>query len=313
MRFSLFLALLLTPAAAQDGGNYYDLTVPGAFDITESYPGLFVVENGPDQGTWIAGLPSGSGVTAWTDTLALCRGFRGVLLHVRDSGPEQDPGGEACTEDLPILNDLTGKIALVRRGVCEFANKAFNVQTASAVGFVIYNDERVQPPDDTTLLNMGGDVSSQVTIPGLFIGARLGRDLAWQVASGQPVEVTLGVRDDVDVDTDGNGFPDAQVPVYRCDDVGAAAAPPTPAGLALTIAPNPVRDAAAVTLAFDAPRAVRVAVYDVLGREVAVLHDGPAAADLRLALDASRLAPGIYVVRAAGEGLAASRPLTVVR
>jgi hypothetical protein len=57
-----------------------------------------------------------------------------------------------------------------------------------------------------------------------------------------------------------------------------------------------------------------MALYDVLGREVAVLHDGPLAAGAhRLALDASRLPPGVYVVRAVGAGLGLRRSVTVAR
>jgi hypothetical protein len=56
-------------------------------------------------------------------------------------------------------------------------------------------------------------------------------------------------------------------------------------------------------------------VYDVLGRRVAVLHDGPLAAERteRLALSAQGLASGVYLVRVAGEAFTATRRLTVVR
>lgn len=40
-------------------------------------------------------------------------------------------------------------------------------------------------------------------------------------------------------------------------------------------------------------------VYDLLGRRVALLHDGIATGALTLSLDASTLAPGTYVVRRA--------------
>ncbi|PAP77084.1 T9SS type A sorting domain-containing protein [Rubrivirga marina] len=79
--------------------------------------------------------------------------------------------------------------------------------------------------------------------------------------------------------------------------------------------PNPARNGAAVTvpLRVAEPGAVRVAVFDVVGREVAVLHDGPAAAgDLRLTVD-TPLAAGVYVVRATTGAAAVTRTLTVVR
>ena len=59
---------------------------------------------------------------------------------------------------------------------------------------------------------------------------------------------------------------------------------------------------------------MRVSVYDVLGREVAVLHDGPAEAGWhRAKVAAGQLAPGMYVVRLAGGAEARSARLTVVR
>jgi hypothetical protein len=78
--------------------------------------------------------------------------------------------------------------------------------------------------------------------------------------------------------------------------------------------PNPARYGATVTLTLPQAGAVEVALYDVLGRRVAVVHEGPLAAGQHaLALDTSRLASGLYVVRAAGEGFAVSRRITVVR
>ena len=37
---------------------------------------------------------------------------------------------------------MTGKIALIRRGVCLFTSKTINAQNAGAAAVVIYNDER---------------------------------------------------------------------------------------------------------------------------------------------------------------------------
>ena len=60
---------------------------------------------------------------------------------------------------------------------------------------------------------------------------------------------------------------------------------------------------------------VRAAVYDALGREVAVLHDGPLAAGTSVALsvETSALAPGVYIVRAQGESTSLTQRLTVAR
>ena len=91
----------------------------------------------------------------------------------------------------------------------------------------------------------------------------------------------------------------------------ATEGPASAGGPSLALAPNPASGAVRVTLGGLA-EPVRVAVYDVLGREVAVVHDGPAPS-AGLALDAGRLGPGLYLVRAVTPSGAATRALTVVR
>jgi len=86
-----------------------------------------------------------------------------------------------------------------------------------------------------------------------------------------------------------------------------------PKASSLTVYPNPTAGRATATLALPKAVEVRVAVYDVLGREVAVLHDGPlAAGSHRLAFDGD-LPAGVYLVRATGDGLRAAQRVTVVR
>jgi hypothetical protein len=57
-----------------------------------------------------------------------------------------------------------------------------------------------------------------------------------------------------------------------------------------------------------------VAVYDVLGREVAVLHDGlTSAQEETVTFDASALPAGLYIVRLEAEGVASARRVIHVR
>ncbi len=90
---------------------------------------------------------------------------------------------------------------------------------------------------------------------------------------------------------------------------------PNASGARLTVAgPNPVRGQTALSLSLVAPEAVTVSVVDLLGRNVQTLHEGPLPADRHtLDVDASRLAPGVYVVRAQGETFSATQRLTVIR
>jgi hypothetical protein len=79
--------------------------------------------------------------------------------------------------------------------------------------------------------------------------------------------------------------------------------------------PNPVRQA--TTLRYGLPQAgtVRLAVYDVLGRRVAMLAEGrkQAAGWHRLRWNAERLASGVYFVRLTTDGEQRTRKVVVVR
>lgn len=87
-------------------------------------------------------------------------------------------------------------------------------------------------------------------------------------------------------------------------------------GAELTAAyPNPSSTTAAAYLSVANTQNVRVAVYDLLGREVAELFNGMVQSGQRerLVLDASSLAPGVYVYRATGDTFTQSQLLTVTR
>ena len=96
---------------------------------------------------------------------------------------------------------------------------------------------------------------------------------------------------------------------------GAVAAEPGATALdALAVFPNPASGPATVELTTAGPGPVRVSVVDVLGREQAVLWDGPLGTDRhRFAVETGALAPGVYVVRVEAERGRLSRALTVVR
>jgi hypothetical protein len=81
------------------------------------------------------------------------------------------------------------------------------------------------------------------------------------------------------------------------------------------VRPNPARSGGALTLEVARAQHVRVALYDAVGRQVAVLHDGLVAAGrpVALTLGAGRLPGGAYVVRATGPDGAATRQVTLLR
>lgn len=78
--------------------------------------------------------------------------------------------------------------------------------------------------------------------------------------------------------------------------------------------PNPFRDGTTLAFELPAPGDVRLAVYDMLGREVATLADGPHDTGRHeVRLDAADLPSGVYVARLTAGGVRASTLLTRLR
>ncbi len=78
--------------------------------------------------------------------------------------------------------------------------------------------------------------------------------------------------------------------------------------------PNPSSGAVSVPITLKHASKVRLAVFDVLGREVASFHDGVLeAGDHALRVDTSALRSGVYVVRLVAAEYSATRRFTIVR
>jgi hypothetical protein len=112
-----------------------------------------------------------------------------------------------------------------------------------------------------------------------------------------------------------------EIPSPFVDDLAfgtpAVATEPSALPERLTLAspyPNPSRTAATLAYGLSEATDVRLVLYDILGREVAVVAEGTHGAGAHTAmLDTSRLASGLYVARLTAGSEAATRRLTVVR
>lgn len=86
-----------------------------------------------------------------------------------------------------ITNDLTGKVALVYRGTCEFGAKALAAQNAGAIAVIIVNNIAGAP------IAMGaGAVGGSVTIPTVMISQADGDLIHDQMEAGEDVVVFIG-------------------------------------------------------------------------------------------------------------------------
>jgi len=119
----------------------------------------------------------------------------------------------------------------------------------------------------------------------------------------------------VGADTESGGASQAGRAYLFSTSTIVAAEPETgEATLTLTAAPNPATTSATLTFARRAPGPVRLAVYDVLGREFAVLLDGVRPAGSHEAtFGVETLPPGVYLVRLEADGASLTRRLTVAR
>ena len=110
------------------------------------------------------GIPSG-GITA------------DLALLIDESG-DSDACQPAVNED-----ELYGKIAVVRRGSCNFADKVMAAQIAGAVACIIVNNQ-------SGVTNPGGSMFG-ITIPSFMISQSNGQSIITELENGGPVNGTL--------------------------------------------------------------------------------------------------------------------------
>ncbi|MFD5701289.1 M28 family metallopeptidase [Streptomyces lasiicapitis] len=105
----------------------------------------------------------------------------GVQAAVAAARVDETPG---CEADDYTSDTFTGKIALVKRGACTFAEKEAAATKAGAIGLVLYNHSGDQPVKGNL------EVPENAHIPAVGISKAEGEKLAEQVAKG---EVKLSV------------------------------------------------------------------------------------------------------------------------
>jgi hypothetical protein len=135
------------------------------------------------------GKPSG-----WCDTLIQTVTGEIVLAFGLDSlGNETD--SLVCDS---MATDLTGKIALISRGTCEFGWKSLRAQEAGAIGVIIYNRLLLSETDGTAVggtMGMGaGAVGAEVNIPVVSLSKEDGLLILEKLEAGITVTGIFEVR-----------------------------------------------------------------------------------------------------------------------
>ena len=143
-----------------------------------THPMLFEI-NSPSgvAGSYNYGPQSGAG---WGITALPTPTVSGELVW----GYDITPDSLGCDT---ITNDYTGKIVVLRRGVCNFSQKIYNAQLSGAIGCVICNNQGT-----VDIINMAaGTFGAQVTIPAVSLGLN---DCAAIAAAIQAGTVTASFR-----------------------------------------------------------------------------------------------------------------------
>lgn len=192
-----------------------------------------------------------------------------------------------------IANDLTGKIALVRRGVCSFVYKVVNAIAAGAVGVILYNgDDRVGPADTIGNMIAPDGFTTQMDVPVIL----LPNGIAQPVVDAFLLEgdLTLTIR------------------AFQGSVSNEDGARPATAGIELRGA-NPFAGQTSFRVFTAQPQTVRVVVYNARGQQVQTLFDGGVADQALIPMNAGSLPSGVYFVRAMGETFQAQTQVTVIR
>lgn len=97
-----------------------------------------------------------------------------------------------------IVTDLTGKIAVIDRGVCGFNSKVYNAQKKGAIAVIVINNSTTPAP----IFTMAADpvLGPLTTIPSVMITLADGNKIKPELASG--VTVTINRNDIVDNSND---------------------------------------------------------------------------------------------------------------
>ncbi len=89
-----------------------------------------------------------------------------------------------------VVNDLTGKFALVRRGSCEFGAKCLRAQSAGAKAVIVVNHYSGVSDDENTIVDVESSATVDVSglqIPCVFICRKVGELIANEIDNGQSV------------------------------------------------------------------------------------------------------------------------------
>ena len=185
---------------------------------------------------------------------------------------------------------------------------SFGPQTGAFAftGYKVSRVSRATGDEVDFVVNVGS------TADELFDPAKMNKPVSAVFTGDRLAIVDLGV-----LEPGINLFQSGTGKVWLLTNTGTVAGEAGPDAEALSLGavhPNPVVGTASVSFRLGAAAAVRLAVFDVLGREVRVLTDGARAAGTYTeSVATAGLPAGVYVVRLDASGRVETRRFTVLR
>lgn len=118
----------------------------------------------------------------------------GNVAILRDNSTNPTTGCGTVTNG----SEISGKVALIDRGLCDFSKKVYNAQQSGAVAVIICNIVGVNGGNGEEIINMsGGQNAGQVTIPSIFMKKSDCDKIRLVLAGGTNVTMTFKARERV--------------------------------------------------------------------------------------------------------------------
>lgn len=229
---------------------------------------------------------------AFRNSLTVQPALTQVGQYVSVTGFETSPGGRF---------GFPGDLFVTESG-------SFGPQTGAFefTGYKVSRIDRVTGAEVNFVVNQG------TTPDELFVPQKMNKPVSAVFAGDRLAIVDLGVLEPgIDLFQSGTGKVWLLVRTGGVSSEDDAQALGTRLG---AVAPNPASGRASVAFRLAQAADVRLSVFDVLGREVAVLAQGvQAAGDHSASVETAALPAGVYVVRLSADGRTQTRRLTVVR
>jgi subtilisin family serine protease len=175
--------MVVAVAAGNEGPGYFTVHYPGAGQRALT-AGASTVGHSIINLVEVAGVEYEAVVGEFGE---LETDLTAPLAVVSDPNSGFDHGLNLACDDSPPLPDLTGQIALLGRGTCDFTVKMRNAQNAGAVGVIMVNRE----PGAPFVMSHNG-LEPQPTIPGVMVSDVDGAEI--DDHDGEPATIfALGV------------------------------------------------------------------------------------------------------------------------